>query len=163
MLMFEWLKKENPKKDIDSETYELPSFPDFPTQKEFAQTAIKDAVTDSKTFLPKFPPMVPKKPEETHAPQPFPIPTLPQFSAQPKLLPRENPNADIFVKIEKFHASQKALENTKEKIEEMERQLKKLRELTAREEIQLSSWERDIEAIKYKIKEISKNMFEKQE
>ncbi len=151
MLMFEWFKKEAQKKDLEEEKYELPSFPDFPVQKGFAQTIIKNAVTDDKTFLPKFPQPLRKTPE---------IPAAP-FENKPQI--PEHQKADIFVKIEKFHAAQKSLQDAQEKVEEIEAHLKKLKEISAREELQLSSWEKEIEAVKAKIKEVSKNIFEKVE
>ena len=158
--MFDWLKKE----EEDKESHSLPSFPDSPFQKGFAQSAIKDAVEDNN--LPSVPkskslPEIPGPPHHEHREMPLPSITDNQLEEQKEF--HEHHHSDVFIKIDKFKSAKKSLETTKEKLSEVEEIMKKLRETTTREEAHLNSWEKELDTVRNKVREISENIFEKVE
>jgi len=154
--MFDWLKNENEKEEITK----LPTFPDFPSHKGFAQSAIKEAVEDNRM------PPAPKLQISKKMPE---IPSPPlyhqniQMSSHEENDFHEHAHKDVFIKIDRFHAAKKAIQTAKERLEEVEMNLRKLRETTTREEIELNSWEKELEILKSKIREVSENIFEKVE
>jgi hypothetical protein len=151
--MFDWLKKE----DEVEEPRGLPTFPDFPTHKGFGQAAIKDAVEDNK--MPPIPKHHPSK-KILEIPRPPIHPTVPQIHPEEF---QEHAHQDVFVKIDKFHSAKKAMSSVKERLAEIENLLKKLRETTTKEEVQLISWEKELDIVKSKVREVSENIFEKVE
>ena len=171
MLMFDWLKKE----EEEREKHSLPSFPDSPFQKGFAQSAIKDAVEDNK--LPSIPksslkelPDIPSPPhlehnnsEEHHEPTKMPLPHMPDEKLEEQKEFHNHHHSDVFIKIDKFKSAKRSLEITKEKLVEVEDIIKKLRETTTREEAHLNSWEKELDTVRNKVREVSENIFEKVE
>jgi len=146
------------KDEEEVEKHELPSFPDSPIKKGFAQTAIKEAVKEegpNTLEMEEWEPP-PKAPTPTLAPPPSkPIsPMVPPAPKGPK-------SVNIFIQISKFHTAKKAIESAKEKLEEIDSLLKKLRETKMREEQELSAWEREIATVRSKVKDITENIFEK--
>jgi hypothetical protein len=136
------------------ERHPLPSFPDNAAKKGFAQAAIKEAVKEEKPeentvemeeWQPSVPPM--KKPIE---PISLPAPT-----------PTVSKEANVFVNISRFHSAKKALETTKDKLEDIDKLLKRIREIKMREEQELSSWEKELTTIRARITEVTENIFEK--
>ena len=157
----------------DAEHHGLPSFPDSPMQKGFSQAAIKDAVNEGN----------PGEPEEDHLPnQSQKIRTMemedwtPQEQssileeppAQP-LVARQTErrtervgksSSEVFVKIEKFNSARRSLDSIKQKLDDMDALLKKVRDTKLREEQELSGWERELTAIKGRIQDINSNIFD---
>lgn len=132
----------------EAEKHPLPSFPDSPTAKGFSQAAIKDAIETT------------EQDEETEQlTQELEPPS--SFSYQPKHSLAHEPKANIFVKIEKFNSARKALASAQQKISEIDKMLKKIREARLREEQELSSWEKEVESAKARIEEASKDLFDK--
>ncbi len=154
----------------------LPSFPDSPIDKGFSQTAIKDAVKtemirndsliskplEEKPFktieMDEWSPTKPqpslKKPENSFEKEEIKLPIQKYQKPQPG-------EKDVFVKIDKFYTAKKSLDAIKEKIEEIDSLLKKIRETKLREEQELAAWERDVSTVKSRIHEITENIFEK--
>lgn len=94
------------------------------------------------------------------------IPAAPTMSApEDKPLPFSKPSKskEIYVKIDKFYSAKKALDTTKAKLQEIDELLKKIRETRLREEQELTSWEKEMAAVKSRIKEITDNIFERVE
>lgn len=84
--------------------------------------------------------------------------SAPIFSSSPvKQISREG--EPIFVRIDKFQASQKNFDEIKDKISQIENILKKLKEVKVREEDELKGWTEDVENIKLKLGEIDSNIF----
>jgi len=148
--MFDWLKKEDEKEEPRG----LPTFPDFPKHGGFAQTTIKEAVEDNRIPPPPKQSIMKRMPE---IPSP---PTAPPIHHEEF---HEHTHQDVFVKIDRFHSAKKAMVAVKERLEEIENLLKKLRETTTREETQLTSWEKELDIVKSKVREVSENIFEKVE
>jgi len=68
---------------------------------------------------------------------------------------------DVFIKIEKFRTAKKTFNELKNKLNEIDDLIKKIRETKMREEQELSAWEKDVTQIKSRVKEVSENIFEK--
>ena len=125
----------------------LPSFPE-PMQKGFSQAAIKEAVRESEETVPGVQEPRTMEMEEW---KPHKAPSAPS--------PKKH---DVYVKIDKFHSAKKSLESAKEKLEEIESVLRKIRETKVREEHELSSWEKELSAIKARIHDVTENIFERE-
>ena len=74
---------------------------------------------------------------------------------------RPRTNSDIFVKLDKFYSARKALEAAKEKLDEIDNLLRKIRETKMREEQELSGWEKDIVEAKARVREVNEALFDK--
>ena len=70
---------------------------------------------------------------------------------------------DVYVKIDRFHSARKSLAAAKAKLHEIEQLLGKIRETRLREEQELASWEKEIDLVKAKVEDVTKNIFEKVE
>jgi len=167
---------DNLKHDKD-EIRALPSFPDSPTRKDFAQSAIKEAVTPPKEGLPELPrgkevlPKLPTGPplgrpktiemEEWKPKQPMqPLPTMQTIPLMGDPVKKSTGAKQIFVKLEKFQSATNSLEIVKEKLDDIDELLRTIREVKQKEDEELSSWEKEIEAIKARINSVSSEIFE---
>lgn len=155
------------------ERHNLPSFPDSPIRSGFSQTAIKHAIdnedesnneyneeTLDNNQNKKF------KTIEVESGKVFPSKRLsspPERKQTPSesFISLDSKAKEVFVKIDKFQSARKSLSSAKEKVQEIEDMLKKIRDVRMREDQELTGWERDIESVKSRIEEISKNIFEK--
>ncbi len=70
-------------------------------------------------------------------------------------------NEPIFVRIDKFESALEGIKNIKKKVDEMESLLTNLRQVNAKEDLELSEWEREISEIKAKIESIDADLFGK--
>lgn len=163
-----------------SERHSLPSFPDSPTMKGFSQSIIKDAVNpseddkheefdssmDSKAFKTiEMDDWSDKKEDSKGTPSILSPPSESKILAPPvdKFTPpaKTQKSSDLFVKIDKFYSAKRSLESTKSKLREIDEVLKKIRETRLREDQELTSWEKEMNNIKVRIKEVNENLFEK--
>lgn len=176
----------------DDNANSLPAFPDSPSHNDFAQAAIKDAVGGAGGIGNppegikdvKIVEMEEWNPGSIETPDDFmeskalsePEPeSEPEVEAKPIAPPPppkqrvEAPmrggvgNKDVFVKIEQFHMAKKSLFDLKDKLDEIDELINKIRETKLREEQEITAWERDIAHAKLRIKEVSENIFEKVE
>ena len=136
------------------ERHPLPSFPDSAAKKGFAQATIKEAVKEEKpeentVEMEEWHPSVPPIEKPTEAIRPS------------TLAPTVSKEANVFVNISRFHSAKRALETTKDKLEDIDKLLKRIREIKMREEQELSSWEKELTTIKARITEVTENIFEK--
>jgi len=138
---------------------------------------------EDKKTLPELPPMKPFASFEIHKKEEIPeetpvseeeineeeLPVLPERFKLPKIEPRKmtfeptptSKSEDIYVKIERFHSARKALNTARNKLKEIDETMRKIRETRLREEQELSFWEKEIGAIKSKVEDVTKNIFEK--
>ena len=70
---------------------------------------------------------------------------------------------EVFVKIEKFYSAKKTIMEVREKLNEIDGMINKVREIKLREEQELSSWEKDLGEIKNRLREVTSEIFEKVE
>jgi hypothetical protein len=163
-------------KEPFEEKHTLPSFPDSMSQKGFSQSAIKEAINEEE--IPEIEETSTKEMEEWSPSindYEEPIPQSVEEYVEEKNYLQEPPKeavlqeskklakAEIFVKIEKYKAVRKNLQEISTKINDIEEMLKRIRDIKMREEQELSSWEKDMIAAKSRIKEVTENIFEKLE
>ncbi len=67
----------------------------------------------------------------------------------------------VFVRIDKFQEAQKDFDKIQKDVQEIESTLRKVKDIKADEEEQLSSWTKDLEKIKSRLSEIDINIFNK--
>ena len=67
----------------------------------------------------------------------------------------------IFIRIDKFEESLKIFEKAKEQVLEIEGLIRHTKELKAKEEEELVSWEKEIQSIKQEVEKIDKDIFSK--
>jgi len=162
--------------ESEEEIRTLPSFPETPKEKDFGQTAIRDAVEpDIKEDLPPLPsfrkesakipslkksdlipPTEKSKLVEMDEWKPSSISELPPPSSRPQKIGGKK---SIFVKLEKFQDARESLKIIKEKLGEIEELLKTIREVKMKEDQELYSWEKEIESTKSRIDTIASDIF----
>ena len=141
---------------------------------------------EDKKGLPELPPMKigfkPWKEEEEDVIEKSELPELPQsrqipseteeeYDLQPKFrqrriqMEKEKPSKveDVYIKIDKFHSARKSLNFARTKLDEIDEVMRKIRETRMREEQELASWKKDIDSVKTKVEDVTKNIFEKVE
>jgi hypothetical protein len=151
--------------DEEEQSNALPAFPDSPSKKGFSQTAIKGAISpeDELPELPSLPEKNFKLVEEEEDWRPR-APFSDSIIESERFVPKnKNDKNDVFIRLDKYFSAKKALETAKLNLSEIEDLLKRIRETRLREEQELLAWEKDMLAIKAKIKEITENIFEKLE
>ena len=165
-----------PLSEEKEEIHSLPSFPDSPMSKGFSQSAIKSAVGDSEHENsdemnewkpePKDTSSTPKNPRtiemDEWSPQAMPI--LREEMRLPPPPMRMSQSADskrpLFVKLDKFREARDSLAKISEKLDQMDELLKMIRDIKAKEDEEINSWERDMENIKARISLVNKEIFE---
>jgi len=155
------------------ETNTLPILPNSEAGEKFNQEAIKEAINKPKIPIinpePKFQEDLPN-PQEYMPKFQEPIPTqnieekmtleIPDIT--PSKIQRPTRKMDpVFIRLDKFQATNETFEEIKNKVEEIDELLKKTREIKVREEEELAEWEREIQIIKSRIDLIDRNIFEK--
>ena len=179
---------ELPKKEIEIEKKdlpELPLFPNNPINKNLNQKMVKSMVIDNlspgeEEVNVEIPenlqiteevsggPTIPPKPSVAS-----PIPSLPVVQAPPtseKMALELNatkedksitkPIEPIYIRIDKFQAAQKNFEQIKDKINEIESLLQKVKDIKSQEETELNGWTEDIEKIKARLAEVDSEIFD---
>lgn len=146
------------------EKHNLPSFPDSPNERGFSQAAIKDAIEDKEVVndLPKMPQEIKTVEMDEFSPKKFSPPTIKQVQIEP-LTQKKSKNTDIFIQIDKFYSGKNALKSIKNRVNEIDSTLKKIRETRMHEEQALSNWEKEITDVKSKISELNDTLFDKVE
>lgn len=152
----------------------LPSFPDSPMKRGFSQAAIKDAIAPinseevGEKLIPRAIEMdsdeeIQDEKENISSEQMSSIPLfpVPRRTAPQNIQTMNQKNADIFIKIEKYHEAKKALKDIQLSMLDIDNILKKIRDTKLREEQEISIWEKEIEKTKSRIKEVVENIFEK--
>jgi hypothetical protein len=149
-------------------------------KKEESMASPSPPLQNSMPTSPKMPtapiaPTLPTAPTTPTLPTAPPTPTLP---AAPQLSPKvitpkpakpksiisassipTQQDEPIFIRIDKFQASQKNFETIKSKVEEIESVLRKIDDVKSQEEEELKGWTEDIEKIKSRLAEIDDDIF----
>ena len=101
-------------------------------------------------------------PARSILPPPAFMPQMPQPMSVRDAMKLSNPKiSDVFIKIDKFHSARSALTEVKVKLNEIDNLIKKIRETKMREEQEIAVWERDMEQIKARMRDVTTNIFEK--
>ncbi len=166
-----------PIESSQEEVHGLPSFPDSLMNKGFSQSMIKSAVEDEDKNLPELPEWnqepIQMKPMRTMeldewSPKSSPMSMQP-MSQKPTMadaLRMTAPNSQVsekrplFVKLEKFKEARDSLVKISEKLDQMDELLRMIKDIKAKEDEEITSWEKDIESIKARILFINKEIFE---
>jgi len=164
--------------ELDDERNALPSFPDSPNHNSFSQAAIKDAVSGEEE-LPDVPGGNVVEMEEWSPENVERIKHPPEMDEEPSHFERIGTplevgigrrnfqpapaigRTDVFVKLDKFHSAKRTLAEVRDKLEEIDEMIRKVREVKLREEQEISLWEKDLLHAKSRIQEISDNIFDK--
>ena len=148
----------------DDKIHELPAFPDSPMRSGFSQTAIKEAVGQEEIGedLPEIPGHTQEKQNNyklVEMEEWKPSSSTSQMPAQSRQATREN--KPIFVRVDKYQIALNALDSVKGKLNDIEELLKQIREVKAREDQELSSWEAEMETIKARIQTVMTELFDR--
>jgi hypothetical protein len=145
---FEGMKESKNIKTIEMSNSAIPAPPEerIPSIIESQQIKKRSAITQQVS-----------EPESDIVSTNSEIETLPS----PRFKMPETKKENIFVKIDKFYSAKKALESTKNQLEQIEELLKKIRETKLKEERELENWEKDLMTAKARIQEVNENIFEK--
>ncbi|MBT4375807.1 hypothetical protein HOD29_00325 [archaeon] len=140
------------------EISQLPSYPSTSFAEKFSQSTIKDAISgqeesdiEEKKFVEEkeFTPMT-QIPLQKERDKPKEIKSSLSKEAEP-----------IFIRIDKFEESLKIFEETKEQIKELGHMLHETKELKAKEDQELSSWETELQELKSRIGRVDNDLFSK--
>ena len=154
----------------------LPSFPDSPMNRGFSQSMIKSAVEDEDKNLPELPEWSPKSEEqmpqmnrnaktvkmEEWRPESAPIPPAPKWShsEEMQMSNMKDEKRPLFVKLDKFKEARDSLTKISDKLDQMDELLKMIKDVKAKEDEEITSWEKDIENIKMRIAFVNREVFE---
>lgn len=152
------------KEDMENlEKHNLPSFPDSPIEKGFSQSAIKDAVkTEMVHELPE-PPIPAQDKKFKIVEEEEWTPRKPAILEEDEMPITSKKRGDVFVKIDKFYSAKKSINAAKIKLDEIDELLKRIRDTKLREDQELTSWEKEVGALKSKLQDVETNIFEKTE
>jgi len=89
-----------------------------------------------------------------------PLPTMQTLPPTGNPVKKSTGAKQIFVKLEKFQSASNSLEIVKEKLDDIDELLRTIREVKMKEDQELSSWEKEIEAIKARINSVASEIFE---
>jgi hypothetical protein len=155
----------------DMDLPQLPSFPNNSLGNKFSQNTIKEAVAGEKEVEPEEAdelssefdeeeaPMMQESPEEKIARVPMnQSKSYPGFSKQYTMQKKVEP---VFIRLDKFEESLEVFNEAKEQISEIEHLLRNVKELKAKEEEELNSWENKIQEIKKQIEKVDQDVFSK--
>ncbi|MFH1503436.1 MAG: hypothetical protein ABIE36_02155 [Candidatus Diapherotrites archaeon] len=176
---------ELPSLDDDYRDEPIPQLPSFPLNSlgaKFSQDTIKEAVTGKKEGkevlnADEFPyendseimhkPLNKNKREdfENYEESEFPIkPRYQEISRGFKERSYATKKAEpVFIRIDKFEESLGLFENIKDQISEIEHLIKNTKEIKAKEEEELNSWEMQLQEIKKQVERVNQDIFSKLE
>lgn len=81
----------------------------------------------------------------------------------PQEAPRAKESGQLFVRLDKFQSARQSLDTINTKLEDVEELLKRIRETKMKEDAELSAWEKELQAIKSRIKSVNTELFDKVE
>lgn len=136
---------------------ELPSFQNVNVKSndEVIKSAVQDSSGEKEVSVEELP-------QDFHFPTPEPeekktlelVPSQPQAQITKSAEP-------IFVRIDKFHDAKKDFEEIKRKIKDIDSVLKRVKDIKAKEDSEITGWSDEIEKIKSRISEIDESFFNK--
>ena len=91
----------------------------------------------------------------------FPVPPKTLKNQEKEAEPGENKENPIFIRVDKFQESKKEFIDIQRNVKDIEKALRKLKDIKSKEDVEISAWTADIEKIKSKLSEIDSNIFNK--
>jgi hypothetical protein len=157
----------------------LPAFPASTNNENINQQMVKSAISEMPSPTSGLAPKMAQVPQPINStaintpdqlPELPPIPTAPQVNDQARPAipqtslqnisqPRSLLNEPIFIRLDRYQASQKSVDAIREKVFKMEAILKKIEETKAKEEDELKGWIENINHVKTKIAEVDRDIF----
>ncbi len=149
--------------------HQLPSFPSSSIGEKFSRKSIKDAVTGRKegggffgaddfTTEERGLGMM-RKPRSREILSPEREDKVPEeFKESARIVRKTEP---VFIRIDKFEDSLHLFEKIKKQISEMEHMLADVKSLKDKEEVELTSWENEIQSMKGLVEKINQDIFSK--
>lgn len=136
---------------IKDELPPLPSFPRSSIGEEVSRETIKEAVKEPYVSTIR----LPNKPKTREIEERVPITRVvkeirPEIKTEP-----------IFVRIDKYRQAMSDFQDIKKELMEIENLLKDIKEIRAREEAELQTWQEEIRAAKERLESIDKTIFQK--
>jgi len=105
--------------------------------------------------------MLPPKPKELSN---LPAPRGRYVQQKPRLrIAQPQQAADVFVRIDKFHTARKSLSEIKNRLNDIDELVRRIRDTKLREEQELAGWEKELLQIKSRVQTVTENIFEKVE
>ncbi len=147
----------------------LPSFPNSDAANRMSREVIKSALTIEPVKKPytkeiDFPGRerwIEERSEPVSQREEFDVSSMSQISQLP--VSRAQEKSPIFVRIDKFQAAAKTINEIRRQIVDIESALADIRKLKAKEEQELTEWEHEILNIKTKIDSVGKVLFSRLE
>jgi len=142
----------------DRSIHKLPSYPPGSLGTKFSQDTIKEAVSGREENFPE------DEDEEIEGrPQKSVTEEIGWESPSKLRMRKESTGAGepIFIRIDKFEEALKIFNETKKKLNEIERTLENIKSVKEKEEKELGSWENKVKTIKEQIEKVDKNVFSK--
>jgi hypothetical protein len=157
---------------------QLPRFPNSSLGNKFSQNTIKEAISgkkedeevfDAEDFPEDERKGMMQKPLQKPLTEDFdnyeesPISTKPKIKEVPQNFITRNymtrKAEPVFIRIDKFEESMKIFQEIKSQVSEIENLIKNTKEIKAKEEEELASWESDIQVIKNQIEKVNQDIF----
>lgn len=176
-----WFKKKDKQEAIPlGELPELPDLPDFPEIKSVEKPSnIKEKLPEfgereELPALPSFPnssiaeriSQEAIKSELSSSIKPYTKEISPEHKEERRRVSEIYPKQEsqpIFVRIDRFQNSLKNFNEVKKQLQEIESYLSDIREIRAKEDTELSEWEKELHEIKMKLESIDSVLFSKLE
>ncbi len=141
--------------------------------KQQGKEALRFPKLPEKPAFPEYRPQIPspesfkiKIPELSEEREEFSMPIRRPEMPRPQMMQEFAPSLSsvgsqpLFVKIDKYKAAVKALDEIKQKISDAENTLTRLNAIKVRESDEITRWEEEIRNVKEKLVAIDKNLFE---
>ena len=140
--------------------------PDLPVNMEIARPLIPNRIIPAEPEE-KFDPSsnieveesVPKLPKRLMENMDFPKRRVLELNAQIENKPITKSMDPIYVRIDRFQSSKKNFDKIKEKVTEVEKTLRKIKDVKEKEESELDEWSLEIEKLKSRLSEIDSDIF----
>lgn len=116
--------------------------------------------------LPEFPsyePSIKSPPKKVEAPnfeEPFELPKSEPISRPMQVRPAERVNKQFYIKIKNYEQSVAMIDDIKKRLQNVKKILDNLQKIKHEEDEELNLWQEDLRAIKDRIIEIDKTLFE---
>ena len=107
--------------------------------------------------------------EEILPPKPRELSNLPSPKGRyvhrrvPLKITQPQQTADVFVRIDKFHTARKSLSEIKNRLNDIDELVRRIRDTKLKEEQELAGWEKELLQIKTRVQTVAENIFEKVE
>jgi len=154
--------------DDDRHIHKLPSFPHNSYGTKFSQDTIKEAVTGEKEMSSSDAEDWDEDEDEMRMTQePLRKPMTSEIddedmpSERRNFTNTRNSSEPVFVRIDLFEEALKTFNEAKKKISEIEKNLIEIKRVREKEDMELASWEKEVNAMKNQIGKVERDVFSK--